>query len=142
MRRAAMRRGAYAILSGLFAVSAACVVGQNVERAHEEMLQLRSSIHQGMTPEEIESIFGKLQPKYLRYAGAHQSIVTIVQTAPESGLRDWVLWVSLRQGGAPAIRIRTADSHEERPRGAPVDIIWQEEDQGTPFTRGEHSSQD
>ena len=77
-----------------------------------------------MRPEEIEAAFKNLQPRYLRYAGAARSVVTVVQTAPESGLKEWVLWVSLRDGRAAALRIRTADSPEERPRDAPEDIIW------------------
>lgn len=136
MRRTVLLIGAYGVaLAGPVAVSTGCV-GRDVKLAHEEMLRLRSSIQQGMTPDQIEGIFRKLQPQYLRYAGAHQSIVTIVQTAPESGLKEWVLWVSLRQGGAAGIRIRTADSHEERPPDAPEDIIWQDEDPNTPFKQG------
>jgi hypothetical protein len=137
MRQVTLLAGTSAVaLLTLVASSTGCV-GEDAKVAHEEMLRLRSSIHHGMTPEEIEDAFGKLRPQYLRYAGAHQSIVTIVQTAPESGLKEWVLWVSLRNGGAAAVRIRTADSHEERPRDAPEDIIWQEEDPTTPFTKGE-----
>lgn len=94
--------------------------------AHEEMRVLRASINEGMTPSQIEGVFERLQPKYLRFAGVQQSIVTIVQIPPESGLKEWVLWISLRQGGAAALRVRTADSHEERPRDAPEDIVWQE----------------
>jgi hypothetical protein len=125
-------------LTSLVVVTTGCV-GQDVQLSHDEMLRVRSSIQEGMKPEEIEKVFRELEPRHLRYAGAHQSIVTIVQTAPESGVKEWVLWVSLRQGGAAAVRIRTADSHEEHPRGAPEDIIWQEEDQGTPFTRGKRA---
>ena len=132
MRQALLFTGGVAVLG--LAVSTWCA-GRDVKRAHEEMRVLRASIHEGMTPKQIEGAFEKLQPKHLRYAGAHQSIVTIVQTSSESGLKEWVLWVSLRQGGAAAIRIRTADSHEERPPDAPDDVIWQEEDQGTPFSR-------
>ena len=108
---------------------------RDAKRAHEEMLLVRSSIQSGMRPEEIEAAFKNLQPRYLRYAGAARSVVTVVQTAPESGLKEWVLWVSLRDGRAAALRIRTADSHEERPRDAPEDIIWQPEDPDTPFSR-------
>ena len=89
-----------------------------------------------MTAEEIEALFKKANPRYLQYSGAYESVVTIGQSVPAgTPAKEWVLWVSLRQGRAAAVRIRTEDSSKERPRGAPEDIIWQPEDPSTPFSR-------
>ncbi len=135
MRRAFLVRAVWAGALTSLAVTFVGCFWHDARRAHEEMLLLRSSIQSGMTPGEIEAVFRDLQPQHLRYAGASRSVVTVVQAAPESGLKEWVLWVSLREGRAAALRIRTADSHEERPHDAPEDIIWQAEDPDTPFSR-------
>lgn len=101
--------------------------------AHAEMRALRSLIQAGMTPQEVEPAFETLQPQRLRFLGATASVILVVQQQPESGFKDWVLWVSLRQGTAAAVRIRTGDSADERPPDAPEDILWQSEDRDTPF---------
>lgn len=134
-----MKRGALSVCA---IVLVSCVVstvgcmGREARLAHEEMLSLRSSIREGMTPEEVEALLKAANPQRLRYGGAYGSVVTVGQSVAEGvPAKEWVLWVSLRQGRAAAVRIRTEDSSKERPRGAPEDIIWQPEDPDTPFSR-------
>ena len=140
MEAGVRRFGLRMILVGAVLVTVVAAVircaGREARLAHEEMLLLRSSIHEGMTADEIEGVFKKLAPRYLRYVGADGPVVITVQSVPAGvPAKEWVLWVSLRQGRAAALRIRTEDSSRERPRGAQEDLIWQEEDQGTPFMR-------
>jgi hypothetical protein len=105
-------------------------------RAHEEMLSFRARIHAEMTPQEIEALFMEMNLTHLRYGGAAGSVVTVGQAVADGvPAKEWVLWISLRQGRAAAVRIRTEDSSRERPHGAPEDIVWQPEDDDTPFTR-------
>jgi hypothetical protein len=124
-----------AVLSVVAVVCAGCWT-RDIEAAHAEMLQLRGSVREGMTPGEIEDVFKKQQPAYVRYAGTSGSVVIFNQTVPDGRpVKEWVLWISLREGKAAAVRIRTNDSAAERPTDAPEDLIWKEEDPDTPFRR-------
>lgn len=103
--------------------------------AHNEVLVLRSRVTAGMTPAEMEAAFKDLKLRHVRFDWSTDKAVRFQQIVPEYGVQGWVLWVSLRQGRAAAVRIRTVDSELERPTGAPEDLIWAEEDDGTPFKK-------
>jgi hypothetical protein len=121
------------VLACAVAASSGCVGSR---RAHEEMLSFRSRLHADMTPQEIEALFRDMDLPHLRYGGAAGSVVTVGQAVADGvPAKEWVLWISLRQGRAAAVRIRTEDSSRERPHGAPEDVIWQTEDNDTPFAR-------
>lgn len=130
-----VRRFCHVALVSLIVGATGCGV-RDAGLAHAEMLSLRSSVREGMNAEEIEALFRKASPRHLRYGGVYGSVVTIGQSVPDGvPAKEWVLWISLRQGRAAAVRIRTEDSSKERPHGAPEDIVWQPEDPDTPFNR-------
>lgn len=125
-------RSAAALIVIVVVGQAAC---QNpaAQRAHEEMIAIHEGVRPGMRPSAIEEIFNRVKPQHLRYAGIAWNSVRIDQVVPEGGAKEWVLWISLKDGGAAAVRIRTKDSELEHPSGAPLDTVWAEEDEGTPF---------
>jgi hypothetical protein len=100
------------------------------------MVRVRAEIRQGMKPADIAAVFAHANPKHLNPPKVSSSVVVISQAVPEGLAKEWVLWVSLRQGEVAAVRIRTNDSPGERPSGAPADIVWSDEDRDTPFSRG------
>jgi hypothetical protein len=108
---------------------------QSADLAHEEMLRLRGEIRQGMKPADIAAAFAHVNPQHLNPPKVSPSVVVISQSVPEGLAKEWVLWVSLRQGEVAAVRIRTNDSPGELPAGAPADIVWSDEDRETPFSR-------
>jgi hypothetical protein len=121
------------VLMGALLSLLACA-SPEVSRAHDEILEVRSRLRPGMTPEDVVSIFDEVQPKYL--LRPRLSVVVIIAQAVPQGwaAKEWVLWVSLRQGRVAAVRIRTSDSPGERPREAPPDLLWSEEDGPTPLS--------
>jgi hypothetical protein len=87
-----------------------------------------------MTPREIEAVFEQQKSRHLRFVHRDgEPVVLIYQAVPESAAKEWLLWVSFNQGHAAAVRIRTNDSPLEHPAGAPEDLVWSREDEGTPF---------
>jgi hypothetical protein len=107
-----------------------------VKQAHEEMIQLRSRIRQGMSVDDVLREFNEVKPKYVRFAGADKGAVMFSQSAIEGwASKEWVMWVSLLQGRAAAIRIRTQDSTGEHPHAAPEDVIWTDEEPTSIFSQ-------
>lgn len=106
-----------------------------VDLAHKELMQVRDGIRQGMGPTEIAAVYQRAHPQYVSSPKVSGSVVVIAQSEPQGFAKEWVLWVSLREGRAVALRIRTNDSPAEIPSDAPPDVVWSEEGPGTPFSR-------
>jgi hypothetical protein len=112
-----------------------CGLRREVGEAHADITAIRDRIAAGMTPGEIRAVFEQQKSRHLRFVHRDgEPVVLIYQVVQESAAKEWLLWVSLNQGHAAAVRIRTNDSPLEHPAGAPGDLVWSQEDQGTPFT--------
>ena len=108
---------------------------EEIEAAHKEIISARSVLRSEMTAPEVEAAVKGLNLSRVVVRPMPPTLISVRQKVLEGSAKEWVLWVSFSGGKTAGARIRTVDSEHEHPEGAPPDLIWAPEDQGTPWSR-------
>ena len=94
-------------------------------QARAEMKHLHSRLNLGQTKPQVKAIFNAGNYKKLEMGGSPKDSDWGVSTPFEFGSGNWVLLIDFNaQDRVSALKLRTIDSHQERPREpAPADKI-------------------
>jgi hypothetical protein len=109
------------MLALTFLAALACST-RNDSVVREELLQFRSSLQLGWTPEQVEKSFNSANFPRLKMIQERPDS-WIVTTPYVFGASNWFLYLTFRDHALVAVKVRTADSAEDHPTEAPPDIV-------------------
>ncbi len=123
-RRARWTTGGLAAACLLALGGAAANHHRQARQARLEIAKLHSLIRPGMHQVEIQALVSGGRLSHLSVHPPVGSMLPVLSSPAILPEQDWVLWVSLRNGGAVAARVRVSDSAHMRPIGSPPDVAW------------------
>ena len=88
--------------------------------AKSEIRSLARALEIGMTRDEFEHVFENGSFVMLSMQLSSNDNL-LIRTPLQWGAANWVMWVTFSDNKITSIRIRTQDSMNEKPRGAPDD---------------------
>jgi hypothetical protein len=94
--------------------------GRNAARGECEILRLFSAIQTGMTRSDFSALMDSPEFKNLQVFEIPKDSI-LIRTPLEWGAANWVIWLDFRESRLARARIRTQDSENEKPKGAPPD---------------------
>ena len=93
------------------------------EEARSEVVEVFNAIRGGASQQEVERTMSSMEHGQLRLLKVEPS-EWLVQTPLQFGAGNWQLWIEFEGQEVRALRVRTADSKQVSPEGAPADRLF------------------
>jgi hypothetical protein len=95
------------------------------KEAKVELIQVFHAIPDRATPDEVELVLRR--GRYNQLSVVKLGDEWILDTPYMFGARNWRIWVEFESGRVNSLRVRTMDSRDEHPDGAPADRVYSAE---------------